>query len=57
LTNKRALGRDSDLTDLERNSNAAKPEKFRNKLTSDSSSHTQNLNRLALLRVIGYLRN
>jgi predicted nucleotidyltransferase len=27
LTNKRALGRDSDLTDLKRNSNAAKPEK------------------------------
>ena len=27
LTNKRALGRDSDLTDLKRNSNAAKPQK------------------------------
>jgi hypothetical protein len=27
LTNKRALGRDSDLTDLKQNSNAAKPEK------------------------------
>ena len=27
VTNKRALGRDSDLTDLRRNSNAAKPEK------------------------------
>jgi hypothetical protein len=27
LTNKRALGRDSDLTVLKRNSNAAKPEK------------------------------
>ncbi|MGO9939682.1 MAG: nucleotidyltransferase [Terracidiphilus sp.] len=27
LTNKRALGRDSDLTDLKRNSNATKPEK------------------------------
>jgi len=27
LTNKRALGRDSDLADLKRNSNAAKPEK------------------------------
>ena len=27
LTNKRALGRDSDLTDLKQKSNAAKPEK------------------------------
>ncbi|MGA8618947.1 MAG: nucleotidyltransferase [Candidatus Sulfotelmatobacter sp.] len=27
LTNRRALGRDSDLTDLKRNSNTAKPEK------------------------------
>lgn len=27
LTNKRALGRDRDLTDLKQNSNAAKPEK------------------------------
>jgi hypothetical protein len=27
LTNKRALGRESDLTDLERNSNTAKPDK------------------------------
>jgi hypothetical protein len=27
LTNKRALGRDSDLTNLTQNSNAAKPEK------------------------------
>ena len=27
LTNKRALGRDSDLTDLKQNSDAAKPEK------------------------------
>jgi hypothetical protein len=27
LTNKRALGRDSDLADLKQNSNAAKPEK------------------------------
>ncbi len=27
LTNERALGRDSDLTDLKQNSNAAKPEK------------------------------
>jgi predicted nucleotidyltransferase len=27
LTNKRALGRDSDLTDLKQNSNAEKPEK------------------------------
>jgi len=27
LTNKRALGRDGDLTDLKQNSNAAKPEK------------------------------
>jgi hypothetical protein len=27
LTNKRALGRDSDLIDLKRNSNAAKPDK------------------------------
>ena len=27
VTNKRALGRDSDLTDLKRNSNAAKPQK------------------------------